>query len=220
MPRIRSNVVIRCILHHVRNLSLQDPTVGVIDEQMLAVVLAPNRVAPCTSTSGTCGAASSVRRARWRCSSFPRPSRQSRTGLRDPRHRGSRASAAPWHAPTSSAQIAGSRCELTLPHDYASSLRGLHRRCGSANRRPTSGRMGADHRRRTHWRLQPGVCARRMARWGNRTGCRSSFCRYEPSNASSGVHGERRIGGHHRRVDPPVHGNRLRTASGVRVRRR
>jgi hypothetical protein len=41
MPRIRSNVVIRCILHHVRNLSLRDPTVGVIDEQMLAVVLRP-----------------------------------------------------------------------------------------------------------------------------------------------------------------------------------
>src|SRR5450759_557312 len=48
MPRIRSNVVIRCILHHVRNLSLSDPTVGVIDEQMLAVVLVPNRVAPCS----------------------------------------------------------------------------------------------------------------------------------------------------------------------------
>src|SRR5665213_2224857 len=39
---------IRCILHHVRNLSLRDPTGGVIDEQMLAVVLVPNRVAPCS----------------------------------------------------------------------------------------------------------------------------------------------------------------------------
>src|SRR5450631_1242434 len=109
MPRIRSNVVIRCILHHVRNLSLRDPTVGVIDEQMLAVVLAPNRVAPCTSTSGTCGAASSVRRARWRCSSFPRPSRQSRTGLRDPRHRGSRASAASWRGLPREATLAWPR---------------------------------------------------------------------------------------------------------------
>jgi hypothetical protein len=34
MPRIRSNVVIRCILHHVRNLSLRDPTAGVIDEHV------------------------------------------------------------------------------------------------------------------------------------------------------------------------------------------
>jgi hypothetical protein len=43
--RIRSDVVIRCILHHVRNLSLRDATVGVIDEQMLAVVLIPSGAA-------------------------------------------------------------------------------------------------------------------------------------------------------------------------------
>ena len=39
MLRIRSNVVILGILHHVRHLSLRDATVGVIDEQILAVVL-------------------------------------------------------------------------------------------------------------------------------------------------------------------------------------
>jgi hypothetical protein len=48
MRRVGGNVVIRCILHHVRNLSLRDPTVGAIDEQMLAVVLVPNGVASCT----------------------------------------------------------------------------------------------------------------------------------------------------------------------------
>jgi hypothetical protein len=45
MLRIRSNVVIPSILHHVRHLSFRYPTVGMIDEQMLAVVPVPNRVA-------------------------------------------------------------------------------------------------------------------------------------------------------------------------------
>ena len=45
MHWVGGNVVIRCILHDVRNLSLRDPTVGAIDEQMLAVVLVPNGVA-------------------------------------------------------------------------------------------------------------------------------------------------------------------------------
>jgi hypothetical protein len=43
--RIRRNVVILSILHHVRHLSFRYTTAGMIDEQMLAVVLVPNRVA-------------------------------------------------------------------------------------------------------------------------------------------------------------------------------
>jgi hypothetical protein len=41
MLRIRSNVVISSILQHVRHLSVRYPTAGMIDEQMLAVVLVP-----------------------------------------------------------------------------------------------------------------------------------------------------------------------------------